>query len=51
MRIRTIAFLTFGLLIASAAIVTLRPHSITEAGLGSDWQCSRNMIITSCKRS
>jgi hypothetical protein len=51
MRIKIIAVLTFGLLIAGAAIAAAQPQSITEARLGADWHCSRTMVVTTCHRS
>jgi ABC-type uncharacterized transport system substrate-binding protein len=51
MRIKTIAVVTIGLLIAGAAFAVAHPHSVADARLGAAWHCSRTMVITTCQQS
>ena len=51
MRIKTIAFLTFAVLIAGAAIAVAHPYSVADTRLGADWHCTRTVVITSCQHS
>lgn len=48
--IKSIAIVTFGLLIAGAAIAAFHPHSVAEARLGADWRCNRTVVITICQQ-
>lgn len=43
------ALVAAGLLIASAAITTARSYAATDTILGSQWQCSRILFVTTCR--
>jgi hypothetical protein len=48
-RSRTLALVGVALVAAGAAVAVGRPHVVSEAFLGNEWQCSRTVfLITTC---
>ena len=50
-RARALAAIALLLTGAGTVIAVARPHAVTDAGLGAEWQCSRTLFVVSCSHS
>jgi hypothetical protein len=50
-RSRTLGLIALLLTVAGTAIAVARPHSVTNPGLSSEWQCSRTLFVVTCSHS